>query len=617
MGKQLKRVIFTCGGTAGHVNPAIAVAQLMAEKNPQIKILFVGAERGLEKDLIPKAGYEFRTVHISSFHRSLKPAEIKHNLVSLYNMVRSPAEARAILKEFRPDAVIGTGGYASYPTVKAAAKMGIPTAVHESNAVPGLTTELLEPYAGRIMVGFESCRQHYKHPERIAVTGTPVRGDFFRLTRDEARKKLGFDDEAPLVVSFWGSLGASHMNECMVDFFRREDAEGYPFRHIHAVGKGGWEAMEQKLRELGLPKSDRLDVRQYIYDMDVVMAAADVVLCRAGASTISELTALGKPTVMVPSPYVTNNHQEKNARLLEKHGGAVVITEPESTGDGLYKAVEAIHFEGMHYRHDIGGRAVKAGVRVGILGSTRGTDMVAIHEAIEAGRLNAKIACVVSNIKTAGILEKARAWDIPAFHVTGKDVSRETQEAEVIKVLESYGCDLVILIGYMRILTPYFFAHFHKRVINVHPSLLPEYAGGMNNNVHEAVLADKRLESGCTVHEVTPEVDAGAILYQKHVPVFSRDTVETLKARVQQAEGEALIHCIELYAEIFEANGCLDKLEAFASENGADFYGLPRNEDFIELEKKEWTVPENYTFGDSVVVPLKAGEALKIGRAHV
>ena len=118
------------------------------------------------------------------------------------------------------------------------------------------------------------------------------------------------------------------MNECMVDFFRREDAEGYPFRHIHAVGKGGWEAMEQKLRELELPKSDRLDVRQYIYDMDVVMAAADV--------------ALGKPTVMVPSPYVTNNHQEKNARLLEKHGGAVVITEPESTGDGLYKAVEAI-----------------------------------------------------------------------------------------------------------------------------------------------------------------------------------------------------------------------------------------------------------------------------------
>ena len=142
MEKRIDRVIFTCGGTAGHVNPAIAVAQLMAEKNPDVKILFVGAERGLEKDLIPKAGYDFRTVHISSFHRSFKPAEIRHNLVSLFNMVRSPAEARAILRAFRPDVVIGTGGYASYPTVKAAAKMGIPTAVHESNAVPGLTTEL-------------------------------------------------------------------------------------------------------------------------------------------------------------------------------------------------------------------------------------------------------------------------------------------------------------------------------------------------------------------------------------------------------------------------------------------------------------------------------------------
>ena len=275
---KLHRVIFTCGGTAGHVNPAIALAQLMQRENPKTEVLFVGAERGLEKDLVPKAGYPFRTVHISSFHRSFRPKEIRHNLVSVGNLMRAPHEARAILRDFRPDVVVGTGGYASYPTVKAAAKMGIPTAVHESNAVPGLTTELLEPYAGRIMVGFESCRQHYKHPERIAVTGTPVRGDFFRLSREEARKKLGFDDEAPLVVSFWGSLGASHMNECMVDFFRREDAEGYPFRHIHAVGKGGWEAMEQKLRELGLPKSDRLDVRQYIYDMDVVMAAAAVVL---------------------------------------------------------------------------------------------------------------------------------------------------------------------------------------------------------------------------------------------------------------------------------------------------------------------------------------------------
>lgn len=336
-------VIFTCGGTAGHVNPAIAVAQLMAEKNPQIKILFVGAERGLEKDLIPKAGYEFRTVHISSFHRSLKPAEIKHNLVSLYNMVRSPAEARAILKEFRPDAVIGTGGYASYPTVKAAAKMGIPTAVHESNAVPGLTTELLEPYAGRIMVGFESCRQHYKHPEKVAVTGTPVREDFFTLTKEAAKEKLGVNDGRPLIVSFWGSLGASGMNAQMADMLALE-AGKEPFHHIHGAGKSGYAAVLKALAEKGVDLKDHpsLQVREYIYDMAPVMRAADLVICRAGASTVSELTALGVPAIMVPSPYVTNNHQEKNARALETHGGVEVLLEQDSSGQALFQAAAGI-----------------------------------------------------------------------------------------------------------------------------------------------------------------------------------------------------------------------------------------------------------------------------------
>ena len=336
------RVIFTCGGTAGHVNPALALAGYMKEKDPETAVLFVGTPTGMERELVAKAGYDYAAVEVSSFQRKLNAAGIRHNLHTVRVLASSGRQARAILRDFRPDLVVGTGGYASYPMVKAAARAGIPTAVHESNMVPGLTTKMLESYADVIMVGFEDCRQHYKHPERIAVTGTPVRGDFFRLSREEARKKLGFDDEAPLVVSFWGSLGASHMNECMVDFFRREDAEGYPFRHIHAVGKGSWEAMEQKLRELGLPKSDRLDVRQYIYDMDVVMAAADVVLCRAGASTISELTALGKPTVMVPSPYVTNNHQEKNARLLEAHGGAEVLLESEASGEALYRAAADI-----------------------------------------------------------------------------------------------------------------------------------------------------------------------------------------------------------------------------------------------------------------------------------
>ena len=339
MEQTLKRVIFTCGGSAGHVNPAIALAQLMAEKNPDTSFLFVGAERGLEKDLVPKAGYDFRTVHISSFHRSFKPKEIKHNLVSVCNLMRAPREARAILREFRPDVVIGTGGYASFPMVKAAAKASIPTAVHESNMVPGLTTEMLEPFADRIMVGFEACRQHYKHPEKVMVTGTPVRGDFFKMTKEEAKRQLGVDDGRPLIVSFWGSLGASGMNRQMADFLALEAAKE-PFHHIHGAGASGEPMVRDLLRDKGvdLEAHPALQLREYIYDMAPVMRAADLVICRAGASTISELTALGVPALIVPSPYVTNNHQEKNARVLESAGGAEVLLEKDCSGQAMFQA---------------------------------------------------------------------------------------------------------------------------------------------------------------------------------------------------------------------------------------------------------------------------------------
>ena len=351
MPKPLQRVIFTCGGTAGHVNPAIALAQLTLEKNPKAQILFVGAERGLEKDLVPKAGYDFQTVHISSFHRSFKPAEIKHNLISVGNLIRAPGEARAILRAFRPDAVVGTGGYASYPLVKAAAKRKIPTAVHESNAVPGLTTQMLETYADRIMVGFESCRKHYRRPEKVVVTGTPVRSGFFSMTKAEAKKALGVDDGRPLIVSFWGSLGAAGMNRQMADFLALEAAK-QPFHHIHGAGKQGCPMMLEALREKGvdLGACPALQLREYIYDMAPVMRAADLVICRAGASTISELTALGTPALMVPSPYVTNNHQEKNARALEEHGGAVVLTEPECSGQALFQAACGILHDSSRLR---------------------------------------------------------------------------------------------------------------------------------------------------------------------------------------------------------------------------------------------------------------------------
>ena len=210
---------------------------------------------------------------------------------------------------------------------------------------------MLEPFADRIMVGFEACREHYRHPEKVIVTGTPVRQDFFRLTKAEAKRALGVDDGRPLLVSFWGSLGASGMNRLMADFLALEAAKE-PFHHIHGAGKGGYPVLLDLLRQKGVDLKDHpaLQVREYIYDMAVVMRAADLVLCRAGASTISELTALGVPALIVPSPYVTNNHQEKNARVLESAGGAEVLLEQGCSGQALFQAACGI-------LHDAGRRA--------------------------------------------------------------------------------------------------------------------------------------------------------------------------------------------------------------------------------------------------------------------
>ena len=335
-------ILFTCGGTAGHVNPAVALARLFQERQPGCRVLFVGADGGMENKLVPKEGYEIRSVTITNFHRSLAPADIAHNLGTLVNMQKSRGQAKRILDEFRPDLVVGTGGYASFPVVNEAARRHIPTAVHESNAVPGLTTKALSKVVDRVMVGFEESRAHYDHPEKVVVTGTPVRGDFFRCTRQEARAKLGFDDERPLLLSYWGSLGAEVMNQKMVDFIAKECYEGAPWRHVHGAGRDfPW--MQEELLRRGLKLGDNgVEVREYIYDMPLVMAAADLVLCRAGASTISELTAIAKPSILVPSPNVTANHQEKNARVLSGQGAAVLLLEKDCPNGELYDQASAL-----------------------------------------------------------------------------------------------------------------------------------------------------------------------------------------------------------------------------------------------------------------------------------
>lgn len=323
------KFIFTCGGTAGHINPALAVAGRLSALMPDCEILFLGAEDKMEMDLVPREGYPIKALKITNISRELNLEGMLHNIETLKNVAHSHREAKRIIREFKPDAVIGTGGYVCYPVLSAAAELGIPTALHESNAVPGLTTRLLAEHVSRIMVGLEESISSYAHPERVRFTGTPVRGEFGCFTKDTARSELGFPKDKKLVVSVWGSLGAGHMNKtiCGMIPLLREDED---FRLIHAAGSMYYEQVLQTLQGCA-PNYEQLgaDVREYIYDMPRVMAAADLILCRAGASTISELCYLGKPVIMVPSPNVTNNHQEKNARVLERAGGARVLLEGE------------------------------------------------------------------------------------------------------------------------------------------------------------------------------------------------------------------------------------------------------------------------------------------------
>lgn len=332
--------LFTCGGTAGHINPALAVAGRLREIVPDCGILFVGANGRMETDLVPRAGYDILTVEVTNLHRSLKPSEIAYNIKSLSNVVSATRAAKKIVQDFQPDVAIGTGGYVCYPVLKAAAQLGVPTVVHESNAVPGLTTKMLADVVDRIMVGFEESRQHYSDPGRVAVTGTPVRGAFSACPKAEAKARLGLPVDKPLVVSVWGSLGARYMNETMTDVIALACAEP-AFTLIHSAGKLGYERMAAALAEKCSkdPKTCGMDVRPYIYDMPLVMDAADLVLCRAGASTLAELTCIGKPAILVPSPNVTNNHQERNARVLERAGGARVLLEGEFTAETFYAAV--------------------------------------------------------------------------------------------------------------------------------------------------------------------------------------------------------------------------------------------------------------------------------------
>ena len=365
--------LIVCGGTAGHVNPALAVASELRFREPDVKILFVGAGKELEKKLVPQAGFHLVNIRMSGLRRSLSPDDIVFNMRTLRNLATAGVKAEKLIRRFKPDAVIGTGGYICYPILKKASQMGIPTVVHESNAVPGLTTKLLSTSVDRVLTSFPGLEALYRHPGRVVFTGTPVRCGFVppqgkpadpqgKPANPQGKPADPQDKPAnpqgkpaapkaggkPLVVSFWGSLGAEHMNEMMAEFIKLNIDAGL-FDHIHAAGKsGGAGLIKKRLKQLGAAEElpPGIEVREYIDDMQSVMEAAEIVVCRAGGSTLAELTFMGKPAILVPSPYTPNNQQIENAKYVMEAGGALVLQEKDCTGEALFAAAGALLADG-------------------------------------------------------------------------------------------------------------------------------------------------------------------------------------------------------------------------------------------------------------------------------
>ena len=335
------RVIFAGGGTAGHINPALAIAGYLKDKDPKTEILYIGAQGGLEERLVPQAGFKIKTIKISGFKRSFSPKAIKDNVVTLKRAFSSTADAKRIIKEFKPDICIGTGGYVSGPVIRAAIKLNIPAIIHEQNAFPGVTTKMLSKNVQKVMLANPYAKKYLSDSCHFVTTGNPVRGEIITAAKEPSRAKLGLD-ERPVILSFGGSLGARKINEGVADLIARSGKDG-KYQIIHAYGQyGKW--FPDLLREKGIEPDDckNLDIREYINNMATCLAAADLVICRAGAITLSELQVQGKPAILIPSPNVAENHQFHNAMSMVDSKAAFIIEDSELTGEKVIEYADRI-----------------------------------------------------------------------------------------------------------------------------------------------------------------------------------------------------------------------------------------------------------------------------------
>lgn len=330
------RLIFAGGGTAGHINPAIAIAKQMMIQEPSAEILFIGTKRGLEKTLVPIAGFKISYIDVEGFKRKITFQNIKVAL----KVLKSINEADKIIKAFKPDVVIGTGGYVSGPVMMAAVKNKIPTIIHEQNVIPGITVKLLKRSVNIVAISFTQSIKYLKGAKKVIHTGNPIRSELLNITYKQARKNLGLD-ERPFIAAIGGSLGAQALNTAFAKFILNNKNK---YQILLSTGKTDYQRVMSYFEQhnLNLKEYPNIKVESFVYNMADVYGAADLLVTRAGAITISELAALGKPSILIPSPNVAHDHQKYNAKAMESDGASIMILEEELKNDYLSQVINSL-----------------------------------------------------------------------------------------------------------------------------------------------------------------------------------------------------------------------------------------------------------------------------------
>ncbi|MGM9986606.1 MAG: undecaprenyldiphospho-muramoylpentapeptide beta-N-acetylglucosaminyltransferase [Bacillaceae bacterium] len=327
------RVLVSGGGTGGHIYPALALIREIKKENKNAEFLYIGTENGLESKIVRQEGVPFQSIVISGFKRSLS----FDNFKTIYRFFKGVSDSKKYIKAFKPDVVIGTGGYVCGPVVYAAAKLGVPTIVHEQNSVPGVTNKFLSRYVDKVAICFEEARSYFPS-EKVVFTGNPRASEVLGKDPTEALKNLGFQQHSKKVLVVGGSRGAKAINDSLIEIIGELGNRSYEV--LYVTGEVHYENVMAELKKVGSPKN--VLIKPFVTNMPELLAGIDVVVARAGATTLAELTALGIPSILIPSPYVTNNHQEKNARSLEKEGAAIVTLEKDLNGTILLQSIDSL-----------------------------------------------------------------------------------------------------------------------------------------------------------------------------------------------------------------------------------------------------------------------------------